>query len=77
MYPSLGVQVFDSDGKFLIKSRAPPETRYGQFSIPQGEHIAVDSNDRVYMLGGHHPRVQILDTEGQFLTNDGISGRVS
>ena len=61
-----GVQVFDSNGKFLKKwgSRG---TGDGQFSIPQ-EHIAVDKQDRVYIVDGEsNPRVQVLDTDGHFL----------
>jgi DNA-binding beta-propeller fold protein YncE len=61
-----GVQVFDSNGKFL-KRWGTMGTGDGQSSIPQ-EHIAIDSKDRVYIVdGASNPRVQIFDTNGRFL----------
>ncbi len=61
-----GVQVFDSNGKFLKKGGSAG-IGDGQFSIPQ-EHIAVDAKDRVYIVdGASNPRVQIFDPNGKFL----------
>jgi len=68
-----GVQVFDSNGKFLRKWGSPG-TGDGQFSIPQ-EHIAIDKNDRVYIVdGASNPRVQIFDINGNFITKVGTMG---
>jgi DNA-binding beta-propeller fold protein YncE len=47
---------------------------HGQFSIPQ-EQIAVDKNDRVYIVdGASNPRVQIFDANGHFITKVGTVG---
>jgi len=68
-----GVQVFDANGKFL-KKWGSAGTGNGQFSIPQ-EHLAVDKNDRVYIVdGASNPRVQIFDTNGHFITKVGTMG---
>ena len=59
--------MFNANGKFL-KKWGSAGTGNGQFSIPQ-EHLAVDKNDRVYIVdGASNPRVQIFDTNGHFIT---------
>jgi DNA-binding beta-propeller fold protein YncE len=71
-----GVQVFDSNGKF-IKKWGAKGTGDGQFSVPQ-EHIAVDKQDRVYIVDGEsNPRVQIFDTDGHFLGKIGSHCQMS
>ena len=71
-----GVQVFDSNGKFLRKWGSPG-IKDGQFSIPQ-EHIAVDSEDRVYIVdGASNPRVQVFDSVGNFLGKIGTYCKIS
>ncbi len=68
-----GVQVFDSNGKFLRKWGATG-TSDGQISLPQ-EHIAIDSNDRLYIVdGATNPRVQVFDLFGHFITKIGTMG---
>jgi hypothetical protein len=76
MYQIAGVQVFDSNGKFL-KRWGSIGTGDGQSLIPQ-EHIAVDSNDRLYIVdGASNPRVQIFDTNGRFLGKIGTYCKMS
>jgi len=71
-----GVQVFDINGKFL-KKWGSKGTGDGQFSVPQ-EHIAVDKQDRVYIVDGvSNPRVQIFDTDGHFLGKIGSHCQMS
>ena len=71
-----GVQVFDINGKFL-KKWGSKGTGDGQFSVPQ-EHIAVDKQDRVYIVDGEsNPRVQIFDTHGHFLGKIGSHCQMS
>ena len=71
-----GVQVFDINGKFL-KKWGSKGTVDGQFSVPQ-EHIAVDKQDRVYIVDGEsNPRVQIFDTDGHFLGKIGSHCQMS
>jgi len=71
-----GVQVFDSNGKFLRKWGSPG-TEDGRFSIPE-EHIAVDLKDRVCIVdGASNPRVQVFDSFGKFLGKIGTACKIS
>jgi DNA-binding beta-propeller fold protein YncE len=68
-----GVQIFDSNGKFLGKWGSIG-TGDGQFSLPQ-EHISVDSKDRIYIVdGASNPRIQIFDAQGHLLGKFGSFG---
>lgn len=71
-----GVQVFSNNGTFL-KRWGSNGTGDGQFSLPQ-EHIAIDSQDRVYIVdGASNPRVQIFDTDGHYLGKIGSPCKMS
>jgi DNA-binding beta-propeller fold protein YncE len=68
--------VFDNNGTFL-KRWGSNGTGEGQFSLPQ-EHIAIDSQDRVYIVdGASNPRVQIFDTDGHYLGKIGSPCKMS
>jgi len=71
-----GVQVFGNNGTFL-KRWGSNGTGDGQLSLPQ-EHIAIDSQDRIYIVdGASNPRVQIFDTNGHFLDKIGSPCKMS
>jgi hypothetical protein len=68
-----GVQIFDSNGRFLGKWGSLG-TGDGQFSLPE-EHLTVDSHDRIYIVdGAKNPRIQIFDLEGHLLGKFGTEG---
>ena len=61
----------------LVNKWGSKGTGDGQFSVPQ-EHIAVDKQDRVYIVDGvSNPRVQIFDTDGHFLGKIGSHCQMS
>jgi hypothetical protein len=66
------IQKFTNDG-FFIKQWGSLGTGNGQFTLPL-EHLEVDSPDKVFMVDSEsNPRVQLFDTEGNFITKFGES----
>lgn len=63
-YINSRVAKFDKDGNW-IKSWGEPGTGPGQFSTPHS--IAVDAQDHIYVADRGNRRIQVFDTNGQFL----------
>jgi len=63
-YINSRVAKFDKDGNW-IKSWGEPGTGPGQFSTPHS--IAVDAQDHIYVADRGNRRIQVFDTQGQFL----------
>jgi len=68
-----GVQIFDKNGKFLGKW-GTKGTGEGQFSVPE-EHLRIDSKDHIFIVDGSKTsRVQVFDTNGNFITSIASGG---
>lgn len=63
-YINSRVAKIDKDGNW-IKSWGEPGTGPGQFSTPHS--IAVDAQDHIYVADRGNRRIQVFDTNGQFL----------
>lgn len=63
-YINSRVAKFDKDGNW-IKSWGEPGSGPGQFSTPHS--IAVDAQDHVYVADRGNRRIQVFDTNGEFL----------
>jgi tripartite motif-containing protein 71 len=64
-YPAnIRVQKFSNTGTFILKWGSQG-TGIGQFQRPWG--IAIDSTDQVYVVDYGSKRVQVFDTDGNFL----------
>lgn len=64
-YGNARVHKFSPDGT-LLKSWGEPGGAPGEFFVPHG--IAVDKDDRVLVVDRHNNRIQIFDTDGNYLT---------
>jgi len=59
---------FDSEGNFVKiwgRRGTGPEAGPGEFSVPHS--IVIDENDRVYVADRENQRIQIFDTDGNYL----------
>jgi len=63
-YGNARVHKFSPDGK-LLKSWGEPGGGPSQFFVPHA--IAIDAQDRVFVADRHNNRIQIFDTEGNYL----------
>lgn len=63
-YINSRVAKYDRDGDW-VKSWGEPGTGPGQFRLPHS--IAVDRNDNVYVGDRSNARIQVFDTDGNFL----------
>ena len=64
------IQKFDSNGTF-IDQWGSEGTGDGEFTLGL-EHIYVDSSDHVWQVdGAENPRVQLFDTDGNYITSVG------
>jgi hypothetical protein len=72
---TLSVNVFDSSGNFL-RQWGSPGTNDGQFSGYQSGYsmLAIDTNDQIYVCDPGNTRVQVFDTQGNFLRKWGSAG---
>ena len=67
-YDNARVHKFTPDGE-RIKSWGSPGTGAGEFQLPHC--VRVDRNDRVLVCDRANNRIQIFDTEGEFITEWG------
>lgn len=65
------VQVFKSDGTFLLKWGSNG-INPGQFNSPMG--IALDSSDNVYVVDSGNNWIQVFKSDGTFITSFGSNG---
>jgi sugar lactone lactonase YvrE len=66
------IQKFSPDGEFLLQWGSPG-TAPGQFALPQS--LAVDQDDRIWVVDACNHRIQVFDTEGNLLSVWGKQGR--
>ncbi len=64
-YGNARIHKFTPDGK-LVKSWGEPGSGPSEFVVPHA--IAIDANDRILVADRHNNRIQIFDTEGNYLT---------
>jgi hypothetical protein len=64
-YGNARVHKFSSDGR-LIKSWGEPGSGPSQFVLPHA--IAIDARERLLVADRHNSRIQIFDTDGNYLT---------
>jgi sugar lactone lactonase YvrE len=63
-YINSRVAKYDKDGNW-VKQWGTKGTAPGQFNLPHA--IAIDNNDNIYVGDRSNRRIQVFDTEGQFL----------
>ena len=64
-YGNSSIHKFSESGEYLL-SWGAPGTEPGELSTPHG--IWVDSKSRVYVADRENSRVQIFDTDGEYIT---------
>jgi sugar lactone lactonase YvrE len=68
----LGIQKFDSDGKFITKWGSSG-SEGNTFGFNNG--ISIDSSSNVYVTDSGNDRIEKFDSDGKFITKWGSSGK--